>query len=153
MATAISNIQTRAELAASLARIVAASDDERRQVVRDLHDGAQERLVHTVVTLKLAERALQDEGADVSALLTEALASGEQATVELRELVHGILPTVLTQGGLGAAVDALTSRMAMPVEIDVSVGRLLPRSRRPRTSSSPRRSPTSPNTLEQITPL
>ena len=66
MAIGVSNIQTRAELAASLTRIVAASDDARRQVVRDLHDGAQARLVHTVVTLKLAERALQDEGADVS---------------------------------------------------------------------------------------
>ena len=124
MAIGVSNIQTRAELAASLARIVAASDDARRQVVRDLHDGAQARLVHAVVTLKLAQRALQTEGADVSALLTEALASGEQATVELRELVHGILPTVLTNGGLGAAVDALTSRMAIPVEIDVSADRL-----------------------------
>jgi signal transduction histidine kinase len=123
VATAISNAEARTEVAASRARIVAAADDERRRVVRDLHDGAQARLVHTVVTLKLAQRALQN-GADVSAQLTEALVSGEQATVELRELTHGILPTVLTKGGLRAAVDALASRTPVPVEIDVSVGRL-----------------------------
>ena len=124
MAIGVSNIQTRAELAASLARIVAASDDARRQVVRDLHDGAQQRLVHTIVTLKLAERALQPSQEPGSELVAEALEHAERANVELRELAHGILPTVLTNGGLGAAVDALTSRMAPPVEVDVSVGRL-----------------------------
>ena len=61
VATAISNTEARTELAASRARIVAATDDERRRVVRDLHDGAQQRLVHTIVTLKLAHRALQNE--------------------------------------------------------------------------------------------
>jgi signal transduction histidine kinase len=103
---------------------VAATDEERRRVVRDLHDGAQQRLVHTVVTLKLARRALQNEEDRLPALLTEALAQAEQATAELRELAHGILPTVLTRGGLRAGVDALASRMPVPVEIDVSVGRL-----------------------------
>ena len=61
VATAIANIQARSELAASRARIVAATDEERRRVVRDLHDGAQQRLVHTVITLKLARRALEAE--------------------------------------------------------------------------------------------
>ena len=61
VATAIANIEARSELAASRARIVAATDEERRRVVRDLHDGAQQRLVHTVITLKLARRALEDE--------------------------------------------------------------------------------------------
>ena len=59
VATAISNIEARSDLAASRARIVAATDEERRRVVRDLHDGAQQRLVHTVITLKLARQALQ----------------------------------------------------------------------------------------------
>jgi signal transduction histidine kinase len=113
-------------LAASRARIVAATDEERRRVVRDLHDGAQQRLVHTTVTLKLAQRALQNEETNLPALLTEALDNAEQATAELRELAHGILPPVLTQGGLHAGVDALASRMPVPVENGVSVGRLPP---------------------------
>jgi PAS domain S-box-containing protein len=124
VATAISNTEARNEVAASRARIVAATDDERRRVVRDLHDGAQQRLVHTVITLKLAQRASQTKAGDVPALVSEALDHAEQATAELRELVHGILPAVLTQGGLRAGVDALGSRMPVPVENDVSVGRL-----------------------------
>ena len=124
VATAISNTEARTELAASRARIVAATDEERRRVVRDLHDGAQQRLVHTIITLKLARRALQASESDAPALVTEALDQAERATVELRELAHGILPAVLTQGGLRAGVEALASRMPVPVEIDVSVGRL-----------------------------
>jgi GAF domain-containing protein len=124
VATAIANAEAQRELAASRARIVAATDEERRRVVRDLHDGAQQRLVHTIITLKLVQRASQSEEEGVPALLTEALDHALQANVELRELAHGILPAVLTQGGLRAGVDALASRMPVPVEIDVSVGRL-----------------------------
>ena len=124
VATAIANSEARTEVAASRARIVAATDEERRRVVRDLHDGAQQRLVHTVITLKLARRALQNEANDLPALLTEALENAEQATDELRELAHGILPRVLTQGGLRAGVDALAARMPVPVENAVSVDRL-----------------------------
>jgi signal transduction histidine kinase len=117
--------RSEAFLAASRARIVAATDEERRRLVRDLHDGAQQRLVHTTITLKLAHRALQNEEEDhLAALLSEALDHAEQATAELRELAHGILPAVLTQGGLRAGVDALASRMPVPVENGVSVGRL-----------------------------
>jgi signal transduction histidine kinase len=124
VATAIANAEARTELAASRARIVAAADEERRQVVRDLHDGAQQRLVHTVITLKLARRALLHHQERAPALVGEALEQAEQATAELRELAHGILPAVLTQGGLRAGVDALALRMAMPVDNGVSVGRL-----------------------------
>jgi signal transduction histidine kinase len=124
VATAIANAEARAEVAASRARIVAAADEERRRVVRDLHDGAQQRLVHTVITLKLAHRAMQNGKEDAPALLTEALDHAQRATDELRELAHGILPAALTQGGLRSGVDALTSRMPVPVETDVSVGRL-----------------------------
>jgi signal transduction histidine kinase len=122
--TAISNIQARTDLAESRARIVAAIDEERRRVVRDLHDGAQQRLVHTVITLKLARRALDHEDETAPALFAEALQQAERATAELRELAHGILPSVLTRGGLRAGVDALASRMPVPIENGVSVGRL-----------------------------
>jgi signal transduction histidine kinase len=126
VATAISNLQARSQLAASRARIVAAADEERRRVVRDLHDGAQQRLVHTVVTLKLARRALEDNADAATALVTEALEHAEEATAELRELAHGILPSVLTRGGLRAGVVALASRMPVPVDIGVSVERFPP---------------------------
>jgi signal transduction histidine kinase/uncharacterized protein YoaH (UPF0181 family) len=124
VATAIANTQARSELSASRARIVVATDEERRRVVRDLHDGAQQRLVHTVVTLQMASRALEDESGEVSPLVAEALQHAEGATGELRELAHGILPAVLTRGGLRAGVNALASRMQVPVEIGVSVERL-----------------------------
>jgi signal transduction histidine kinase len=124
VATAISNVEARRELAASRARIVVAADDERRRVIRDLHDGAQQRLVHAIITLKLARRALEKDQEEGPALVGEALEQAQRANVELRELAHGILPAVLTQGGLRAGVDALASRTPVPVDIDVSVGRL-----------------------------
>jgi PAS domain S-box-containing protein len=124
VATAVSNVEARRELAASRRRIVAAIDDERRRVVRDLHDGAQQRFVHTVVTLKLALRALRNDDERAVALVTEALDHAERATAELRELAHGILPAVLTHGGLRAGIDALASRTPVPVEVAVSVDRL-----------------------------
>jgi signal transduction histidine kinase len=120
VAMAISNTQARSDLAASRARIVAASDEERKRVVRDLHDGAQQRLVHTVVTLKLARRELENDGGGSLALVTEALRHAGEATLELRELAHGILPPVLTRGGLRAGVVALASRMPVPVDIGIS---------------------------------
>jgi GAF domain-containing protein len=126
VATAIANTQARSELSASRARIVVATDEERRRVVRDLHDGAQQRLVHTVVTLQMASRALEHETGEASPLVAEALHHAQEATDELRELAHGILPSVLTRGGLRAGVDALASRMPVPVEIGVSVERLAP---------------------------
>ena len=124
VATAISNTEAREEVAASRARIVAAADEERRRVVRDLHDGAQQSLVHTIITLKRVHSAMQNEDEDLPALLTEALDNAEQAAAELRELAHGILPAALTHGGLRAGVSVLASRMPVPVENDVSVGRL-----------------------------
>ena len=123
VATAISNTEARSELAASRARIVAASDDERRRLVRDLHDGAQQRLVHTLLTLKLARQALTNDE-EAAALVDEGLQEADAAMAELRELAHGILPSVLTKGGLPAALPALASRMPVPVDVDVAVGRL-----------------------------
>jgi signal transduction histidine kinase len=127
VATAIANADARAQLVASRSRLLTAGDDARRRVVRDLHDGAQQRLVHTIVTLKLASKATQsgdDGGADE--LVAEALDQAQQANAELRELAHGILPTVLARGGLRAGVDALVSRMGMPIDVDVADQRLPP---------------------------
>ena len=124
VATAISNLQARAELAASRARIAAAAHEERRRVVRDLHDGAQQRLVHTVITLRLAQEALANGAANGPLMVQEAIEHAEKAIAEVRELAHGILPAALTHGGLSAGIDALGSRTPVPVEIDVSVDRL-----------------------------
>jgi PAS domain S-box-containing protein len=124
VATAIANAETRGALAASRARIVAAADESRRRIERDLHDGAQQRLVHAVIVLRLATRALARGDADGRELVAEALRHAEQANSELRELAHGILPASLTRGGLRAGVDALVSRVSLPVSVDVSVERL-----------------------------
>jgi signal transduction histidine kinase len=124
VATAISNVQAHSDLAASRARLVAAADEERRRVVRDLHDGAQQRLVQTVVTLKLALRALEQGRPDSAGLVGEAIQEAQTAINELRDLAHGLLPSVLSQGGLRAAVRALASGMPIPVQIDVAVERL-----------------------------
>jgi PAS domain S-box-containing protein len=120
---AISNAEARTAVAGLSARLVAAADDERRRVVRDLHDGAQQRLIHTIVTLKLARHAL-DGGADPRPTLTEAVEQAERANDELRELSHGLLPTVLARGGLLAGLEALASRAPVPVDIDADVARL-----------------------------
>jgi signal transduction histidine kinase len=112
------------ELRVSRARVMNAADEERRRVVRDLHDGAQQRLVHTVIALKLARRELESRRPDASSLLEEALQHAEHAMVELRELAHGILPSVLTRGGLRAGAEALASRMPLPVRVRVHNGRL-----------------------------
>jgi signal transduction histidine kinase len=124
VATAIANADSRAEVVASRARVLAAGDDARRRVVRDLHDGAQQRMVHTILTLQLATRALREHDATAESLVAEALDQAEQANAELRELAQGVLPSVLTQGGLLAGVQALVSRIDLSVTVDVSSQRL-----------------------------
>jgi signal transduction histidine kinase len=118
--------EARSDLAASRARLVTASDEERRRVVRDLHDGAQQRLVHTTITLKQAREALQTNRGPVCELVDEALRQSELATDELRKLARGIHPSVLTLRGLSAAIEGLADRMPVPVELDMSVGHLPP---------------------------
>jgi signal transduction histidine kinase len=124
VATAIANAESRAALAASRARIVVAADESRRRIERDLHDGAQQRLVHAVIVLKLAQRALSNGDANAGELVTEALRHAEEANSELRELAHGILPAALSRGGLRAGVEALVSRISVPVSVEVAVERL-----------------------------
>ena len=125
IATAVANAQASAELVASRARILTAADDARRRLVRDLHDGAQQRLVHTIVTLKLAQRELPEDD-PAAPVVADALAQAEQGNIELRELAHGVLPSVLTRGGLRAGVDALVSRVSIPVAVAVPDERLPP---------------------------
>jgi signal transduction histidine kinase len=124
VATAISNTEARADLAASRARIVAAADEERRRVVRDLHDGAQQHLVHTIVALQPALQERDPRAAH--ARIASALGHAELATSELRELSQGIMPAVLTRGGLGEAIAAVAARSPVPVDVDVAVGRVAP---------------------------
>jgi signal transduction histidine kinase len=124
IASAIANIDARSALTASRTRIVAAADEERRRVVRDLHDGAQQRLVHAIITLKLAQQTLEREAGDAVSLVSEALEHAQYANSELRELAHGILPAALTSGGLRAGVGALASRMPVPVQLEMCADRL-----------------------------
>jgi signal transduction histidine kinase len=126
VATAIANANGRAELAASRARVVSTADETRRRIERDLHDGAQQRLIHTVITLKLARQALGDEDGPGIAYLGEALEQAERATAELRELAHGILPGALNRG-LRAGIESLISRVRLSVSVDVTAERLPPR--------------------------
>jgi signal transduction histidine kinase len=114
----IENAETREELAASRARLVHAADEQRRRVVRDLHDGAQQRLVHAVMTLQLAH-SRGDAPPELARLVGEALEDTRAAIEELRELAHGIHPALLTHRGLAAAVEALADRPPLPVHVDI----------------------------------
>ena len=124
VATAIANAESRAEVAASRARVVAAADQERRWVVRDLHDGAQQGLVHTIITLELACSAHEAGDEQAWAFVAEAIEHARRANEELRELSHGILPAPLASGGLRKGVSTLVSRVPLKVATHVSVDRL-----------------------------
>jgi signal transduction histidine kinase len=126
VAMAVSNAEARADLVDSRARLLTAGDEARRRVAQDLHDGAQQRLVHTILTLKLAERAQQNNDVAARELVGEALAEAEQANDELRELAHGMLPQVLARGGLVAGMEALVSRARVPVSVEVPDERFAP---------------------------
>jgi signal transduction histidine kinase len=121
--TSIANADSREQLKASRARLVAAGDEARRRVARDLHDGVQQRLVHTIILLKQAAQALPENHDTVEALVADAIAQGTEANAELRKLAHGIMPAVLTRGGLASGVDALVSRSPVPVRVGVSKDR------------------------------
>ncbi len=105
------------ELRSSRARIVQAADAERQRLERDLHDGAQQRLVALALDLRMARDRLPDDPEAGAAMLDAALADLEAATGELRELARGIHPAVLSDRGLRAAVEALAGRAAVPVEL------------------------------------
>jgi PAS domain S-box-containing protein len=109
------------EVRASRARIVEAADEQRRRLVRDLHDGAQAGLVRVVMALQLALRGGgEDLPGEVQPLVGDALDNALAAIEELRELAHGVHPAVLTHHGLAAAVRSLANRSSLPVVVDIA---------------------------------
>jgi signal transduction histidine kinase len=125
VATAIGNAEAREELRASRARIVAAADQARRRIERDVHDGAQQRLVSLSLQLRTAQAAVPPELVELNAELDRAVGATKEALEELQEIARGIHPAVLAQGGLRLALKALARRAPLPVRLDVgALGRL-----------------------------
>jgi signal transduction histidine kinase len=126
VAIAIANAEASTEVAASRARIVAAADQIRRQIERDLHDGAQQRLVALMLRLRGLEAAVPSGLDKVGAGLAEIGSGLERVLDELREISRGIHPAILSRGGLAPALKTLARRSAIPVELHVSVDQRLP---------------------------
>jgi signal transduction histidine kinase len=119
-ATAIANAEGRAELAASRARIVTASDETRRRIERDLHDGTQQRLVSISLDVRSAEATLPADLDEPRRALGRVVDGLDGAINELREISRGIHPAILSQGGVGPALRTLARRSALPVELRVA---------------------------------
>ena len=125
---ALANEEARRQLAASRARLVTAGDEERRRLERNLHDGAQQRLVSVSVSLRLAQAWLEkSDSTDAATLLAEANEELGLAVEELRELARGIHPAALTERGLGPALTSLASRAPVPVHVEGPPSERLPR--------------------------
>ncbi|MBX3284853.1 MAG: sensor histidine kinase [Actinobacteria bacterium] len=105
----------------SRARVVDAAEAERRRIERDLHDGAQQRLVALAMQLGMAKEKMGDDPDAASALVDEAHAEAKRALVELRDLARGLHPAVLTDRGLGPALSAVAARSPVPVEVRVDL--------------------------------
>ena len=115
---AVASAQARADLSASRARLVKAGDEQRRKLERNLHDGAQQRLVSLALTIRLARRQLETKPEAVAASLEGAANELDLALEELRELARGLHPAALTEQGLGPALANLAKRL--PIEVDLS---------------------------------
>jgi signal transduction histidine kinase len=126
VATAVANAESRSELAASRARIVAASDETRRRVERDLHDGAQQRLVTLGLSLRSAQAELPHDLEEIHAELSHVGTGLTAVLDELREISRGIHPAILSEGGLAPALKTLARRSPTPVALDVRVDGRLP---------------------------
>ncbi|MGI5240451.1 GAF domain-containing protein [Dactylosporangium sp. CA-139066] len=125
IATAIANAESRSELTTSRARMVAAADQTRRRIERDLHDGAQQQLVALALQLRSVQAALPSERDALAAKLDRAVATATSAVDELREISRGIHPAILTESGLGPALRTLARRSPIPVDLDIrTTGRL-----------------------------
>jgi PAS domain S-box-containing protein len=120
VATAIANAHSRSELAASRRRIVAAADEARRQIERDLHDGTQQRLVSLGLAVRAAEALAPADRGDLRAELSQIATGLGDAIADLQELSRGIHPAILSQGGLGPALRTLARRSVVPVELDLT---------------------------------
>ena len=119
MATAIANAENRSELAASRKRLLAASDEARRRIERDLHDGTQQRLVSLALAARAAEAELPKQSADVREKLSSIATGLGEAVEDLQELSRGIHPAILTEAGLGPALETLALRSPIPVGLNV----------------------------------
>ena len=128
VATAIANAQAHSELTASRARIVAAGDLARRRFERDLHDGAQQRLISLGLALRTAEAAVPPELHPLKKQMSDIVDGLVGVSDDLREISHGIHPAILSKGGLGPALKALARRSAVPVELSLGVDERLPES-------------------------
>jgi signal transduction histidine kinase len=126
VATAIANAETHAELTASRVRIVAAADDARRRIERDLHDGAQQRLVSLGLEMRTAEASVPPELHSFKEQISHLVTGLAGVSEDLHEISRGIHPAILSKGGLGPALKTLARRSAVPVELDVGVDRRLP---------------------------
>jgi signal transduction histidine kinase len=126
VATAIANAESRAELMASRARIVAAADETRRRIERDLHDGIQQRLVSLGLELRAAQATVPPQLDELEGALSRVAEGLASVSDELREISHGIHPAILSEGGLERALRALCRRSAVPVELDLRAERRLP---------------------------
>jgi signal transduction histidine kinase len=124
--TAIANADSRDELAASRRRIVAASDEARRQIERDLHDGTQQRLVSLGLAVRAAEINVPADRDDLRAELSRVAVGLANAVEDLQELSRGIHPAILSNGGLGPALKTLARRSAIPVALDITMNGRLP---------------------------
>jgi signal transduction histidine kinase len=118
---AIENAEARQELAASRARLVAAADEARRRIERDLHDGAQQRLVAAALELSILDRRLERDPNEARTVLTRAREHLEGGLGDLRDLARGIHPAVLTERGLNAALDALVDHSPVPVDLRITL--------------------------------
>jgi PAS domain S-box-containing protein len=125
-ATAIANAESRSELAASRARIVAAADETRRRIERDLHDGTQQRLVSLSLELRLAESTASSELGESRSTIRRVADELNGVIDELREISRGIHPAVLSEGGLGPALRTLARRSAIPVVLGGVIEHRLP---------------------------
>ncbi|HWE13509.1 MAG TPA: GAF domain-containing sensor histidine kinase [Solirubrobacteraceae bacterium] len=126
LAVAIANAESRAALAASRARVVAAADEARRRIERDLHDGAQQQLVSLMLTLRAARATEQPQLDEVSTQLERTERELAGVLKELREISRGIHPAVLSSGGVGPALRVLAHRSPLPVQLDLQTERRLP---------------------------
>src|ERR1700759_4434296 len=126
VAIAIANASSRAELAASRARIVVAGDEARRRFERNLHDSVQQRLVSLALRLRRAERRMSPDQPELKAALAESVEELNAATEEVREIAQGIHPAILTQGGLAPALRTLARRSLISVEVTVDSEDRLP---------------------------
>jgi signal transduction histidine kinase len=128
VATAIANAQARAELTASRARIVSAADGARRRFERDLHDGAQQRLVSLGLQLRTAEASVPPELHSLREQISGVVGGLTGVSEDLQEISRGIHPAILSRGGLGPALKTLARRCTIPVELQLGVDRRLPES-------------------------